>query len=240
MSPEQSNEREDAELQRIRNEYQSRSRRLPPDFYVLWREENLYIHAQIARACVRLLRNNGLFPIANARIADIGCGDGRWLLEFLQWGAVANHLHGVDLLPDRIAAAQQRAGNTNLILGNAACLPWRNHSFDLVTQFVVLSSVSDPAIRQKIAAEMMRVLRPGGHILWFDTQRNNPWNRAIHAITQGDLQILFPHCRIQAKRAMLVPFVARAVARRSWSLALALEKIPLARTHLVALITPGK
>lgn len=240
MSPEESSEREDAELERIRSEYQSRSRRVPPDFYALWREENLYMHAQIARSCVRLLRSNGLFPITDARIADIGCGDGRWLLELLQWGAVADHLHGLDLLPERIAAAQQRVGNTNLVLGEAARLPWRTHSFDLVSQFVVLSSVSDIIVRQKIAAEMMRVLRPGGHILWFDAQRDNPRNPAIHAIKQRDLHALFPRCRIQAKRTVLVPLIARAVARRSWSLALALEKIPLARTHLVALITPGK
>jgi ubiquinone/menaquinone biosynthesis C-methylase UbiE len=240
MNPVESSEREDAELQRIRAEYQARSRRVPADFYALWREENFYMHAQIARTCLRLLRDNGLFPIDGAHIADIGCGDGRWLLAFLQWGAVGNHLHGIDLLPDRIAAARQRAGNTNLVLGNAVRLPWRNHSFDLVTQFVVLSSVSDIVVRQRIAAEMMRVIRPGGHILWFDTQRDNPLNPALHGIKRRDLEALFPGCRIQAKRTVLIPAIARAVARRSWSLALALEKIPLARTHLVALITPEK
>lgn len=231
---------EAAELQRIRTEYQSRSQRIAPVFYALWREENLYTHAQIARSCARLLHRNGLFPLGDSRIADIGCGEGRWLLEFLQWGASSKHLHGIELLPDRLAAAQQRVGNANLVAGNAARLPWRDRSFDLVTQFVVLSSVLDAPLRSKIAAEMRRVLRPGGHILWFDMRRNNPRNPATRAITKHDLQALFPHCRIEAERAMLVPFLARAVARRSWLLASALEKVPFARTHLAAIITPGE
>src|SRR5579875_3435313 len=125
MIPDECNDqREASELQRIRTEYQSRSHRIAPDFYALWQEENLYAHAQIARTCARLLRKNGLLPLGDARIVDIGCGEGRWLLEFLQWGAASNHLYGIDLLPDRVAAAQQRLGKANLVLGNAARLPW--------------------------------------------------------------------------------------------------------------------
>jgi hypothetical protein len=84
------------------------------------------------------------------------------------------------------------------------------------------------------------VLRPGGHILWFDAQRKNPHNRGLRAITPKELRTMFPHCRIQSERTMLVPFIARAVARRSWLLASALEKVPFARTHLAAIITPAK
>lgn len=231
---------EAAELQRIRTEYQSRSRRITPDFYALWREENLYAHAQIARSCARLLRKHGRLPLGDSRIADIGCGEGHWLLEFSQWGASSKHLYGIELLPERVAAAQQHVGNANLVLGNAARLPWRDGSFDLVTQFVVLSSVLDASMRSKIAAEMKRVLCPGGHILWFDTQCNNPRNPAIRGITKRDLQDLFPRCRIQSERTVLFPLLARTVARRSWLLASALETLPFLRTHLAAIITPGE
>ncbi len=233
-------DRETAEIDRIREEYRSRLQRLPSDSYALWREENLYFHSRIARACVRLLRRNGVFPIFDTRIADIGCGEGRWLLEFLQWGAISNNVYGLDLVPERLRAAQKRLAGAHLLCGDARQLPWPNGSFDIVTQFVVFSSVLEDSMRRKMAAEMLRVLRPGGRILWFDTRRNNPRNRALRGVTERQIRTLFPDCGIQCSKAIPVPFLARAVARRSWLAALALEKVPFACTHLVALITPGK
>lgn len=231
---------ERAEIERIREEYRSRSRNVPSDYYALWREENLYFHARIAHACVKLLSGSQAFPLAAMRIADIGCGEGRWLLEFLQWGAVSANLYGIDLLPERIAVARKRLEGANLIQGDACRLPWDDDSFDIVTQFVVFSSVLNPSVRFRMAKEMLRVLRPGGHILWFNARRNNPRNPAVRGITKQQIQTLFPGCAVRCVKAIPVPPVGRAVARRSWLAALALEKVPFACTHLVALITPQK
>lgn len=40
--------------------------------------------------------------------------------------------------------------------------------FDLVSQFVVFSSIALPELRERLAAEMLRVLKPGGYIFWWD------------------------------------------------------------------------
>jgi SAM-dependent methyltransferase len=54
------------------------------------------------------------------------------------------------------------------VQGDAAQLPYADESFDLVMQFMCLSSVLDSLMREQIADEMWRVLRPGGSILFYD------------------------------------------------------------------------
>src|SRR5580658_2704431 len=121
------------EIERIREEYQARDRTIPADFYAWNREEIQYWQARTARVCSRLLHKSGAFPIADASIADVGCGNGQWLLEFLQWGAVPANLHGIDLIAERIAYARERLPGADLRWGDAGHLPWRDGSFDLVT-----------------------------------------------------------------------------------------------------------
>ena len=95
---------------------------IPPDFYAWHREEIQYWQARTARVCAHLLHQSGAFPLAEAAIADVGCGEGRWLLEFLQWGAVASNLHGIDLLDERIAYGRERLPGADLRSGDAAKL----------------------------------------------------------------------------------------------------------------------
>ena len=210
-----------------------------PDFYAWHREEIQYWQARTARVCARLLRESGgAFPLAEASIADVGCGEGRWLLEFLQWGAVAANLHGIDLIAERIAYARKRIPGADLRSGDAAKLPWRDASFDLVTQFTVFSSIPDTKVQVEVAAEMLRVLRPGGRILWYDCRYSNPANTAVRGIDRNNIRKLFPACSIQFAGTTLVPPLSRAIARRSWAIAAALESLRFTCTHLAAVITP--
>jgi ubiquinone/menaquinone biosynthesis C-methylase UbiE len=227
------------EIERIREEYRSRADTIPPDFYAWHREEIQYWQASTARVCGRLLRERGAFPLTNASIADIGCGSGNWLLEFLQWGAMAANLHGVDLIDGRISEARGRLPAADLHCGDASHLPWRDRSFDLVTQFTVFSSILDAKVRSAAASEMLRVLRPGGHILWYDCRYSNPSNAAVRGLTRADIRRLFPGCSIRFVNTTLAPPVSRAVAKRSWVAAAALEGLGFTCTHLAALITPG-
>jgi SAM-dependent methyltransferase len=226
------------EIERIREEYQARERTIPADFYSWHREEIQYWQARTARVCARLLHNSGAFPIADASIADVGCGNGQWLLEFLQWGAVAANLHGIDLIAERIAYARERLPGADLRWGDAAQLPWRDGSFDLVTQFTVFSSILDTQVQAEVAGEMLRVLRPGGRILWYDCRYLNPSNAAVRGMDRADIRKLFPSCSIQFASTTLVPPLSRAIARRSWAVAAAMEGLRFTCTHLAAVITP--
>ncbi len=226
------------EIERIREEYQARDRTIPPDFYAWHRAEIQYWQAGTARVCARLLHNSGAFPLTESSIADIGCGNGQWLLEFLQWGAVAANLHGIDLLGERIACARQRLPGVDLRCGDARKLPWRDGSIDLVTQFTVFSSILDTQVRNEVAAEMLRVLRPGGRILWYDCRYSNPRRAAVRGLSRDDIRKLFPSCSIQFAATTLAPPLSRTIARRSWALAAALESLRFTCTHLAAVIAP--
>jgi SAM-dependent methyltransferase len=226
----------DAELARIRAEYERRGRELPADFYGWNRPVNLFRHCQALRSCIRALAREGMFPLDGRSVADIGCGRGQWLAEFLQWGADGCSLCGIDLAEDRIQAARKRVASADLRLGDACRLPWTDAAFDLVTQFTLLTSVLDMGVKRQIASEMLRVLKLDGLILWYDFRCNNPRNPNVRGIDAKEIRSLFPGCVVKLKKLTLAPPVARRVVPLSWIAALVLEAVPLLRTHYLAVI----
>jgi len=228
------------EIERIRAEFETRDRTIPPDFYAWHRPEIQYWQRQTARACTKLLEHAGALPLDDAAIADIGCGTGQWLAEFVRWGAKPANLHGIDLLEERLTRARERLPEADLRCGDARHLPWPDGCFDLVTQFTVFSSIPDIGVQREIADEMLRVLRPGGHILWYDCRYPNPVRAAVRGLNRRNIARLFPNCAIHLTVTTLVPPLSRAIARHSHVLAAAVESLRFTCTHLAAVITPGK
>ena len=114
--------------------------------------------------------------LAGARVLDIGCGSGYFVNRLAEFGA--RDATGVDLMPARIEAARTRYPGLRFVCANAAQMPFDDTEFDVVTQFTCFSSVLHPDLRSAIAAEMWRVLRPGGIIVSFDMR---PPPRALRA-----------------------------------------------------------
>ena len=223
-----------SEVARIRAEYARRSREIPPDFYSWARDVNLFFHCQIARTTIRSLQASGMYPLQGCSVLDVGCGGGTWLLEFAQWGA--EKLHGLDLDPTRLETAHRVLPGADLRCGDAQTLPWRDQSFDLVSHFTMFTSILDAGVKRAVAQEMLRVLKPGGLILWYDFRVNNPANHNVRGIGASEIRSLFPGCDVKLKRAMLAPPLARRIVPLTWIGALLLEKIPWLRTHYVAVI----
>jgi ubiquinone/menaquinone biosynthesis C-methylase UbiE len=221
---------------RITAEYERRARDIPDDFYSLGRPANLLMHQQTVRSCIAALQRASLFPLRGRRIADIGCGAGGWLLEFTQWGADPVDLAGIDLMPARVEQARQRIPAADLHSGNASELPWADEWFDIVSQFTVFTSILDPGLKAAVAAEMLRVLKPGGAILWFDFRFDNPRNAEVKGLGRQEITALFPGCGIQLTPALLAPPLSRFVAARSWLLGEALHAVPFLCTHYAGLI----
>ena len=189
------------------------------------------------RAVLRALREQGVARLAPLRVLEIGCGSGRWLRQFVQWGADPRNVAGVDVLQDRVERARACCPPAMTIeVANAAALPFADGSFDVVLQSVVLSSVPDAAMRRRVAAEMRRVARPGGLILSYDLRVPNPANPDVQPLTRGQLRALFPDCPARWRRVTLAPPLSRLVGPRSWLLATLLEAVPFLRTHWLAVL----
>ena len=222
------------EIQRIRTEYERRKREVPQNYYSWGRLSNCFHHTQLVRDCIGEISRENMFPLENRSVADIGCGSGKWLLEFAQWDAHA--LHGIDLDESRVKLAKERLPSADLCVGDARQLPWREDSFDLVSQFTLFTSILNDTVKKQIAQEMLRVVKPNGVILWFDFRFNNPRNHNVSGIDSEEIRSLFPNCAIRLRRVTLAPPVARAIVPISWIAASILEKIPFLRTHYLGII----
>lgn len=151
----------------------------------------------------------------------------------MQLGFDPNRLEGVDLQPDRVAAARAVLPPTvRLRVGDACQVPVAPGSLDMVLQFTVLSSVIEPQARVELASAMWRWLKPGGAVLSYDFVVPSPGNREVRPVTLSDLRGLFPQGIItQVRRVTLAPPLARALGRMRPSWLAAAARLTWLRTH---------
>lgn len=128
----------------------------------------------------------------------------------------------------------------DLRTGDAVALPWEDTTFQLVVASTLFTSVLDNDVRRLIADEIVRVLVPGGALLWYDFAYDNPRNPNVRGIRRAEIKRLFPTLRGKIRTATLAPPLVRLIAPRSWTLATFLEAIPLLRTHLIAVLVKGR
>jgi SAM-dependent methyltransferase len=224
------------EASRIRAVYAQREATRAEERYAYWQPANLFLIQQLERAIVQTLQRRDMLPLTECRVLDVGCGDGFWLRFLLRLGAVPTNLYGIDLLENRVEQARLLAPNMDLRVEDATALPYREEYFDIVTQFTMFTSILSPEIKQRIGGEMLRVLQPGGIVLWYDFVMN-PRNKDTQGIGAAELRALFPDCDYRFSRVTLAPPLTRMLARRSWLACYLLEKMPLLRTHYLATIT---
>ncbi len=96
------------------------------------------------------------------RALDVGCGTGQTAVRLARRPEIAGVV-GLDPSPEALAHARQRH-DFPLVLGSALDLPFDDAAFDVVTCFDVLQHLPERADR-RAAAELRRVLRPGGVVL---------------------------------------------------------------------------
>jgi SAM-dependent methyltransferase len=191
-----------------------------------------FLFQEREREVLGLLERQGFLPLSGSRILEIGCGTGKWLRDLIAWGADPENLYGVELLPASAARARRLTAQAATIeCASATELSFPAESFDLVIQSTVFSSVLEPAMRRKMAAEMMRVLRPNGLILWYDLAMPNPLNPDTRAIGRGEIRDLFPGCRHELRRVSLAAPIVRLLVSRSWLACYLMARIPAFRTH---------
>ncbi|MDP7289941.1 MAG: class I SAM-dependent methyltransferase, partial [Phycisphaerae bacterium] len=197
------------EVERIKAVYEAREAAGLAARYSLFRPDALHTQQAIERGLIRTLSRAGLEDLADKHILDVGCGEGRRLQRMLDYGASAENLRGVDLRENVIAAARELNPGIEFSVVDGKRLLNANASQDIVMQFTVFTSILDSAMKSSLASEMLRVLRPGGLIIWFDYLFNNPNNRDVRGIRKPEIQRLFPGCNVRLKRTVLAPPLAR-------------------------------
>ena len=139
-------------------------------------------------------------------------------------------LHGIDVQPERVAAAREAVSGTEIEVGDARRLPFPEGSFAVVLQFTVLSSLgSHRAIREALG-DGMRVLAPGGLLLIYEPRVPNPLNRHTLRLTNGDLDAAGIAPREQLSLTVL-PALARRLGGRTQARYDRLARLPFLRTH---------
>lgn len=100
-----------------------------------------------------LLRNY----VVDKEVLEVGCGTGLILRRI---EPVARRSVGLDLSAGMLEQAAER--ELDVVQGDARALPFADESFDVVCSFKVLAHV--PNVEDAVR-EMVRVTRPGGHLL---------------------------------------------------------------------------
>jgi SAM-dependent methyltransferase len=121
------------------------------------------------------LRRNALAP-ARGRVLEIGGGTG---FNLPHYPADIEQLIVTEPAPGMLERARRRAAASDLPVtvqqASAESLPFEDSSFDTVVSTLVLCSVHDV---DRAVAEIHRVLRPGGQLLFFEHVRSDDPRRA--------------------------------------------------------------
>ena len=125
-------------------------------------------------------------------IADIGCGNGKYLDYRARDCAVVACDTSAELLK---IARERRAGCLSFSLGNMLALPYRTGVFDAVINVAVLHHISTRERRVAAVKELIRIVRTDGKVcisVWADEQvKKTKWQLCNTNNSNTDYMIPF-------------------------------------------------
>ena len=123
------------------------------------------------------MRRQALVPLRaaligrpGAQLLDVGCGTGRFLRE-----VKANYprlgVTGLDLSPYYLEVARRELrswSRVQLVVGAAEAIPFADGQFDAITCIYLFHELPS-GVRRAVVAEIRRVLKPGGTLVFVDS-----------------------------------------------------------------------
>jgi ubiquinone/menaquinone biosynthesis C-methylase UbiE len=182
-----------------------------------------------------LLQRCGVDGLTRSRVLELCCGRGDGMRMLAALGARADALVGIDLSRESLAEARPRVDGP-LVNADARSLALRTASVDVVAVITAFSSVRGRRDRMAVAREIDRVLRPQGHVLWYDMRVPSHVNRDVSPVRRGEIRSLFPGYSIASRSITVVPPLARRLGRFAPTTYPILARVRLLRTHLVAVL----
>ena len=199
-------------------------------------EHAFYLEAK-ARVLLDLVRRD-LGDPSDVHALDVGCGPGaahRFLREL-------GTLEGVDVSEPLLRRAAEENPGVRYRAYDGKTLPFDEKSFDLAFAVNVFHHVEPPE-RANLAAELARVVRPGGIVAVFEHNPLNPLTRLVVARCEFDegVQLLSTRkVRELLAHAGLRPVERRYILFFPWRAAFLqrlearLGPVPLGAQHLTA------
>jgi SAM-dependent methyltransferase/GT2 family glycosyltransferase len=230
---------DDADLERRRVEVSYQRHDEGPRAAGRWDPHQPGNRAMLAERDAVLARGVAEHPVARGdlHVLDVGCGRGDVLASLVDLGLGPEHLVGVDVREEAVAAAGARWPELSFRLAAPGGLPVEDCSADLVLAFTVFSSVHDGRIARELAAEVERVLAPGGALVWYDLRVPSPGNPEVRPWRAAEVAQLFPGLCGELQPVTLLPPLARRLGPLTGPLYPRLAVGPL-RTHLVGVLRP--
>jgi ubiquinone/menaquinone biosynthesis C-methylase UbiE len=121
----------------------------------------------------RLRMINHWAPLKGAHVLEAGCGQGMYASQIRRRYTFC--VEAFDIEADRIKTAQE--DTPHALVAAAEALPYAPDLFDVVLSNEVIEHVNDD---RQAAAEMVRVLKPGGRIVLFCPNRWYPVEQHGH------------------------------------------------------------
>ncbi len=179
-------------------------------------------------------------PLGSAVVVDLGCGDGNVANTLDRAGIRPSRYVGVDLIPERIAKASGEVLWGEFHVAPADEVPLPDRTADAVLAMTMLSSIIDRRLWSLIAAEIGRILRPGGRLLVYDLRIRSPGNSALRPVRQQDLASMFPGWPMVWRSMTVLPPLARTRIAAGPMRYRLLSAVPFLRSHIAATLTnPG-
>lgn len=163
-------------------------------------------HREVTRQVFAALR---IQP--GSSVLDVGCGLGADALSLARIVGPTGRVVGIDPSETLLAEARANLGGESLpvefVQGDAAALPFPDASFDACYAIRVFQHLAEP---EKVFAEMVRVLRPGGRLAIADPDHGTK----VFDISERELAHRFLTWRASTLRngwiARHIPALARA------------------------------
>lgn len=134
-----------------------------------------------------LARNPLRCPEPEIRLLDFGCGTGN-MIRILQALGFSGRIEGCDVSEAMLAEAAGRWDSPAvppLHLCTIDQTPFPSHSFDLIIASSVFHHIA-PHLREKVLAEIDRIIRPEGRFVVFEHNPRNPLTRYVVSRTPID------------------------------------------------------
>jgi ubiquinone/menaquinone biosynthesis C-methylase UbiE len=181
---------------------------------------------------VRHFVSEGWHSLEGLRILEVGCGAAALLRRLFDLGAEPTKCVGVDVRGKALQTGRSLSpARLNLVEGTGTQLPFRDGEFDVALQFTVFTSILDHGVKRTMAGEMLRTLRRGGRLIWYDFAYSNPHNPQVKGIGKREVAALLAGCKLRFERVTLAPPIGRAAVRVSPLLYHLLSLVPMLRTH---------